>query len=261
MPVALFASDYDGTLCRGRMIDRCTLDMVRRFRNCGGVFGICSGRDPGTLKQELAQQKLEYDFLILMNGARIEVDSRCIQEHFLDGWQQVLSLLRQKCLFFTVIGRNTVYHFRNSLRMPVEFPAGEQAYIDALQQVYAVQNRAEDLDTAYQISCRTENEENAVALAEEIGAYGLTAWPNCEYVDIVPSNISKAQAVGVAAAYLQVPACYVYTAGDGRNDILMLEQYHGFAMVQAEQCVRQAAAHTVSSVGEALKQVSREAFW
>lgn len=261
MSIVLFASDYDGTLCRGQMIDSCTVDMVRRFRSCGGVFGICSGRDHGTLKQELAQIDIEYDFLILMNGARIEVDARCIQEHFLNGWQQVIPLLRQKCLFFTVIGRDALYHFRNERHMPLKVSPGEQAYINALQQVYTVQTRAEDVDMAYQISCRMEDGESAVALAEELGTYGLTAWPNCEYVDIVPIHINKAQAVGVAAAYFQVPERYIYTAGDGRNDILMLKRYHGFAMVQAEQCVRQAAAHTVSSVGLALKQVSREAFW
>ena len=54
MHAVLFASDFDGTLSHGQEIDAQTLAAVSRFRQKGGRFGVCSGRDPGTLKDELS---------------------------------------------------------------------------------------------------------------------------------------------------------------------------------------------------------------
>ena len=110
----------------------------------------------------------------------------------------------------------------------------------------------------YQISCRTENDSTAVALSGKLTACGLSAWPNCEYVEVVPDGVGKADAVAAIAAYFGVPDAQVYTAGDGRNDMEMLSRYHGFAMVHAEACVRLAAKQTVHSVGEALTAVCKE---
>lgn len=99
MKRALFASDYDGTLCRGGRIDEDTIAAAARFRAQGGLFGVCSGRDPGTLKAELAQFGLVCDFLIMMNGARIEADGSCLREITLQGYDCVLPLLRERTQF------------------------------------------------------------------------------------------------------------------------------------------------------------------
>ena len=260
MHAVLFASDFDGTLSHGQEIDAQTLAAVSRFRQKGGRFGVCSGRDPGTLKDELSQHGLACDFLILMNGARIEAGADCLQEKLLSGWEKALPLLRARCLFFTMLSREEAYMFRSGKVRTAEVSAGEQAYIDAIGRMYAMRRCAEELAAVYQISCRTQDGRAAVTLADELHRFGLSAWPNCESVDVVPKGVGKAPAVAAVAAHFGVASGRVYTAGDGRNDMEMLSRFRGFAMSRAEECVRRAASWTVKTVGEALEQVCGEAF-
>lgn len=258
MALVLFATDFDGTLSAGGRIDEKTLRAAADFRSRGGLFGVCSGRDPESLKTELARHGLGYDYLILMNGARIEAGGKCLRERLLTGYQAALPLLRERCLFFTLLGDGEAYMYRRADSMDAVQSPGEQAYIDALRTSYALRDSADALQKAYQISCRTENGDTAVALADELGRQGLFAYPNIEYVDVVPADVGKANAVAAAAVHFGVSAAHVYTAGDGRNDMEMLSRYHGFAMEKAEHCVRSAAGRTVRSVGEALAAVCRE---
>ncbi|WP_125114953.1 HAD family hydrolase [Agathobaculum sp. Marseille-P7918] len=259
MDRTLFASDFDGTLCRNACIDDRTLAAVRRYRTLGGRFGVCSGRDPGTLKAELARFDLECDFLILLNGARIEADGQCLRKRVLQGYEKALSLLRDRCLFFTMVGDGEAYMYRRADVDPVQTAsASERVYIEAIGRTHHMLPQADALREVYQISCRTASECAAVALADELHALGLSAWPNCEYVDVVPTGVNKASAVAEVCAHFGVPAYAACTAGDGRNDMEMLSRFAGFAMAQAEDCVKQAAARTAESVGEALEWICRE---
>lgn len=254
----LFATDFDGTLSRHGQIKEETLHAAADFRSRGGLFGVCSGRDPRSLQAELERYHLTCDFRILMNGARIEAGGKCLQERLLTGYQDALPLLREVCPFFTLLGDGEVYMYSTADSMNLTRSPGEQAYLDALRISYPMRSSAEALQKVYQISCRTENDSTAVALAGKLTACGLSAWPNCEYVDVVPNGVGKADAVAAIAAYFGVPDAQVYTAGDGRNDMEMLSRYHGFAMAHAEACVRLAAKQTVHSVGEALTAVCKE---
>ena len=195
-----------------------------------------------------------------MNGARIEAGADCLQEKLLSGWEKALPLLRARCLFFTMLSREEAYMFRSGKVRTAEVSAGEQAYIDAIGRMYAMRRCAEELAAVYQISCRTQDGRAAVTLADELHRFGLSAWPNCEYVDVVPKGVGKAPAVAAVAAHFGVASGRVYTAGDGRNDMEMLSRFRGFAMSRAEECVRRAASWTVKTVGEALEQVCGEAF-
>ena len=256
MKRALFASDYDGTLCRGGRIDEDTLAAAARFRAQGGLFGVCSGRDPGTLKAELAQFGLACDFLIMMNGARIEADGSCLREITLQGYDCVLPLLRERTQFFAIIGNGMAY--LSECDPKSEMPQGDQRFVQEIRRTYRLMPQPDDLPVAYQISCRTEHDSAAVALADELHTHGLCAYPNCEYVDIVPAGVGKAEAVDAVREHYRLPVHAVWTAGDGRNDMEMLSRFSGFAMMQAEDCVKQAAGRTADSVGRALEHIIME---
>lgn len=256
MKRSLFASDYDGTLCRGGKIGADTVAAIARFRAQGGLFGVCSGRDPGTLKAELSQFALDCDFLILMNGARIESDGRCLRETPLRGFDRALPLLRTRAQFFTMLG--TEHAYLSQCGEALDMPPGDRAFMQAICDTHRMVPRPEALPAVFQISCRTENDGAAVALADELRALGLCACPNCEYVDIIPASVGKAEAVETVRAHYGVPPDAVWTAGDGRNDMEMLSRFGGFAMAQAEDCVKQAAGRTAESVGQAIRWISGE---
>lgn len=255
MTPALFASDFDGTLAFSGRIHRSDLEAAEHFRCLGGRFGICSGRDPGSLEAELTPYRLPMDFRILMGGAWIEAEGRRIEEHPLCGWQELLPLLRERCRFFTVVGAGQAY-----LEQKPDLPPpdrGDRCYLDSLRRAYAL-DRLPD-GPVYQISCRAESEKAAVELAGEISCGTFDAVPNCDYVDITPFGVGKAAAVGAVAVYFGIPEDRIFTAGDGRNDIEMLSRYRSFAMRSSEPCVRQSAGRTVGSLAEALRAAERMA--
>lgn len=256
---SLFATDFDGTLFLDKRIDKHTVEEIARFRRLGGLFGVCSGRDKMTMTGELERFSIEFDFMIMLNGARIEVGEVCLAQRVLHGYEKILPLLRERCIFFSVIGDGEVYMCRGAAAKLTEIDAvSEQRYMDMMKKYYAVHTQTETLAAVSQISCRTPSKQAAVRLTEDIRSLGLYAHPNSEYVDVVPDGVDKADAVAVVAAYLGVPSDCVYTAGDGRNDMNMLSRFHGFAMEQAEKPVQHAAERVVSSVGEALQAVGEK---
>ena len=80
-------------------------------------------------------------------------------------------------------------------------------------------------------------------------AVGWTAW-----LDIAPDGVNKATAMERVRRLLGVPRTDVVAAGDGRNDIELLEwaaaEGIGAAMGQAPAEVRRAAGETIGSIQE-----------
>lgn len=78
---------------------------------------------------------------------------------------------------------------------------------------------------------------------------GHNAW-----LDIAPSGVTKASALETLRSHLGIDAAHVFAAGDGRNDIDMLEwagrRGVSVAMGQAVDEVKRAATHVTSSVDE-----------
>ncbi len=255
----LFATDFDGTLCVNHRVSAQTSDAIVQFRENGGLFGVCSGRDEMTVKEELKRLSIDYDFLITMNGARIEVGEICLVKKRLQGYEKALPLLREICLFFSVLGDKEIHIYRKIAELSsVVSSESEREYVSKMEQCYTLRPQVEALAEVYQISCRTPSADTAVQLAQQLNALGLSAWPNCEYVDIVPDGVNKDQAVEAVAKHFGIAQEAVYTAGDGRNDMRMLSRFHGFAMEHAELCVRQAAERTANDVGAALTWILQQ---
>lgn len=91
-------------------------------------------------------------------------------------------------------------------------------------------------------------------------AVGWTAW-----LDIAPEGVSKASALDVVAARVGIDRSRVFAAGDGRNDIQMLQwaarSGDAVAMGQATEDVRAVASRVTGTVDEAgLLTALRERF-
>ncbi|MGG4492257.1 HAD family hydrolase [Metabacillus idriensis] len=75
-------------------------------------------------------------------------------------------------------------------------------------------------------------------------------------LDVMPKNISKGNALKMLIEHLGIKSDEVACIGDSFNDIPMFNMTpHSFAMEEALPEVKTEAAYTVSSVGEAIKQV------
>ena len=64
------ASDYDGTFKQGTIRDE-DKEAIRRFRSCGGRFGLVTGRALSMLEQEFVRYDMQMDFIIACTGAAV----------------------------------------------------------------------------------------------------------------------------------------------------------------------------------------------
>lgn len=135
----LFATDFDGTLFLNKRIDKHTVEEIAEFRRLGGLFGVCSGRDKMTMTGELERFSIGFDFLIMLNGAWIEVDKVCLEQKVLHGYEKILPRLRERCIFFSVIGDGEVYMCRGAAAKLTESDTdSERRYMEMMRKYYAV---------------------------------------------------------------------------------------------------------------------------
>lgn len=64
----VLASDYDGTLRTGEMVDTKDVEAIHAFREQGNVFGLVTGRSMESIKKEIERNGFEFDFIIANNG-------------------------------------------------------------------------------------------------------------------------------------------------------------------------------------------------
>ena len=85
--------------------------------------------------------------------------------------------------------------------------------------------------------------DDFIALAQHLGLQGVTYFVGWSaWLDIAPDGVNKATALAKVAAGLGVAAADVLAAGDGRNDIEMLQWAgRGIALPEAPSEVRDAA--------------------
>lgn len=64
----VLASDYDGTLRTGEMVDTKDVEAIHAFREQGNAFGLVTGRSMESIKKEIERNGFEFDFIIANNG-------------------------------------------------------------------------------------------------------------------------------------------------------------------------------------------------
>ena len=62
-------SDFDGTLFINGKVSDADREAIRRWRAAGHLFAMASGRHMTPLKVYLAQENVEWDYLLCLNGA------------------------------------------------------------------------------------------------------------------------------------------------------------------------------------------------
>lgn len=236
-----FASDFDGTLARGAgtLVAREQREAIERFRRAGGLFGICTGRDPRAIRDYLGPTKV--DFAIVLSGAMVvDGEWQVIYEQGLPR-ERVLALCRR---------------YRERTR-GLTSPAGWSHYglpwMDRGDK-QVVESFDELPDVLYGASLTFDTPEAAGEAAREIredyqGV--MTAYQNMCYVDVTPAGCSKGAGIGVLRDAFEVSL--FGGIGDSYNDRSLLRAVDvPFTFPESPQVVRDEARHLVDSVAEAL---------
>lgn len=248
-------SDFDGTLfINGKVSDE-DLKAIRRWREEGNLFAMASGRHLTPLKEHLARENVEWDYLLCLNGAEafdnagnrlfeVPIDIELLPKlyHTIvldDGWANVCygergeRIRTVNCSDFN---SDHAHYFEDRLSTFTRFT----------QICSAARNK--DTAGAFEIKKR---------VLERFGDY-VSAEVNGWSIDINAKGVNKASGVAKLIEIVGIDADCVYTVGDNFNDLSMLTAYRGCAVAHAPEEVRRQAGTTARSVAEFIERTLSE---
>ncbi len=249
-------SDYDGTLLRSaafsntREVAAGDLDAIRTWRAAGNKFCIATGRNYGLMKMDLDQFQIPIDYMIGTNGAALFTGTgEVIMQHTLD--RDTLHRLfatesmRSYRHGMLVITPHDNYGYRARTDVPSRFlhPLSSMA-------------EAEEIADVVQVSTEYADAAETAAAFDEIdqelpGTFAGNM--NRSFLDLNVAGCSKADGIAELIRRIDGEVDEVLTIGDDRNDLPMIERYHGFTVNTSKDFVQAAAAKVYDSVGDMLR--------
>ena len=246
-------SDFDGTLFINGIVSAPDREAIRRWRADGNLFAMASGRNLTPLKEHLARENVEWDYLLCLNGAEaydrsenrlfeVPIDISLLPGlyHTIvldDGWANVCygdrgeRVRTEHCSDFN---DDHAHYFEDHL-----------ATFSAFTQICsAAKNK--DVDGAFEIKNR---------VLEKYGDY-VSAEVNGWSIDINARGVDKASGIARLIEHIGLHADSVFAIGDNYNDLSMLTAYEGYVVRHAPEGVRAQVGRTVANVAELIEKLS-----
>lgn len=256
----LFASDFDGTFYfngKRQEIFLENISSVKKFQK-NHKFAFVTGRDANSIINHISQYELKPDYIACNNGGLIydknmnvlysnplNIDFEKLMELIENENVQLISMCSKgrgffKCFTDKKENVESVLDFYKQMNV---------THVDTLNEL--------DSSGIYMASLFCENYEHAQRVAKIICESDLNcnAFANRIYIDVVSKGVSKRNAVEMIAK--DAKAQEIYTIGDSFNDINMIEYFHGFAVEDANDEVKNVAKQVVSSVNEAISLLNQ----
>lgn len=243
------ASDFDGTIYfsfigDGKGFKDGDLKAIKKFREAGHQFGICTGRPLIGIESQ-CKRNIEFDFYILTNGALIlDKDKNIVYE-------KTLSLETMKLIAEEYSKRTVVWvHAENGLYVKevsksVKFHQNIVKSFDEVppNHIYGVSFELESIQEAYEVSeFIKENYPEC------------DAFRNDRYIDVIAKGASKGNALKAYEEYTNAETSY--GIGDNYNDITLLEGADvSYTFHTSPKEVKDVATYLVDSVEEAIEQI------
>lgn len=245
----IIASDYDGTISRDGVISEKTIQGIKEFKEKGHIFGLVTGRDYVNGYLELKENDvLKFDFIIMNNGASAcDRDGNIYFSEKINGSIPYgdTTLVREfvkKCLELTS-DRCTIASEKSRL---IFYP---DSIIDS------------ELDgigdfVAASAICDTAEQATAVVeiLKKEFGQF-LNPMQNDRCIDVSPIGIDKAVGIEKLAELLGFSNDKIWTIGDNFNDITMVQKYHGCAVTNGVDALKDVAEFVCEDVYDVVKYI------
>ncbi|MET1051004.1 MAG: HAD family hydrolase [Mycetocola sp.] len=250
----LVALDVDGTILHedGTMSDA-VIAAAHAASDRGHHLMLATGRSWETTHQIIAQLGIEPEYVVCANGALVmrkdPTEPTGYNRHLIETFDpsEVLRTIRS--------------HLADG-RYMVEYPSGYRRYTEGMSD-WNLEN-AEEVEFEHLLSepvtrvvvVSPEHDElDFLSVVEKMGlhqvtyAIGWTAW-----LDIAPLGVNKSTALERVRQWLDIPAERIVAAGDGRNDIEML-QWAGragraVAMGQAPDEVKAVATEVAGTIDD-----------
>ena len=254
----VLASDYDGTLRTEEIVDVNDVHAIQKFREKGNLFGLVTGRSMESIQKEIANNKIEFDFIVGNNGGVIYDKDfnrlECVYMDFNKALDIISYIKTLDCVSYVI---NDGFHrFKFSVdKNQIDHKYGNLK--DTTEKEEEILDRGKIAQLVISL--------NDQMLADEISHYINTnfkgfavAYVNINCVDIVPVGVSKAEGLYFIEQHLGLEHDDIYAIGDSFNDIPMLEEFHGCAVAHARSEIIDSAEHVFLSIEECIAYLIKE---
>lgn len=225
----MLVSDYDLTFYKDDTSFNVNLEKLEEFRK-NNLFVIATGRSYKDYIDD-SKGKIESDYLVINHGATIIKNNEVIKNNLIN--KDTVKKLRKIFNFDSL-----KYFATSNLESRVDITCKEISKINI------------DMESI-------EEAKKAVKYIkdhfDDIKAYTLMIHKN--QIEIISKEADKMDAIEYIRKIENIDKDDVYTVGDGYADIKMIENYHGYAMTNAIEEVKEVSEGIVDSVSELMDNI------
>lgn len=252
------ASDLDGTLLESQTnsISAENRQAIKALRDKGHKFIISTGRDlQGIIKSVGQYEDLEYDYLVLCNGALIlDKDHNEVYKNYLAN--DLVKSLYDNFFDRKTMGFHLTYEDKNAI-----FYDGDLGKYSYFVEEFKNVNNEDLFSKNYEFGLLSMfSKDNSIDTVEslkqkilEIHGDKIEVFRNQSFLDIVSKNCSKGEALKKVLEIEGWNIDNLYTIGDSYNDLSMFDiTNNSYTFTYAEEGVKSFAKNVVGFVHECI---------
>lgn len=235
----ILISDYDGTFSGNGINREENVKAVKKFREQGNKFLICTGRGPYRIKNVI---DFDVDGFITSGGALIQVEdvveARIISNDIIKELNEYLLSL------------NPIVFTNNTIDNKCYLTNDKEMYARGLKLYGNTYPEPLEKDVI-SISVMFDTEEKANEMKQLIDKKfnnKLAVLTNINYLDISAPGITKEY--GCSRIKENYPDAYITTIGDNVNDLNMLLMFNGVCVKNGNKVVKKKCNKVVDSVAD-----------
>ena len=257
----LLASDFDGTLLIDKNINKKDIYSIKELRKRGNKFIISTGRTLLTMEGVIDKYDLEFDYLVLCNGAVILDKNKDVIKSNLVSFKDVKRILDE----FADEDKLMIY-FDNGSGMKLvknkTVDLDKLAYSEELDFEVATKEEILDLKSGAVIlslctsDASLERGEEIKNRLVEIFGDELSIFRNQFFVDVSSKGTSKGEGLKEVLDLEKKEPKDLYVIGDSFNDISMFKiTENSYTFKRADKEVKKQAKNKVDYVYEVIEEI------
>lgn len=259
----LLASDVDGTLFVNQSIHEKSIELIKKFREKGHAFLLCTGRNFGGVKHLFKEYDIEVDGFVLCNGAVvIDKDFNIIHNNIIqdDIIKEVFEEIKSSNEYnFYFADSEKLYIVNGYNTHPMISSADMEDKMEVIKidesEFYKNSYTANIIGIDVKDECCNKAQLKKLELEKIIGDK-VSIYRNQSFIDIVPSDTSKGLGIEKVLANYEVESENVFVIGDSWNDLSMFETYNNsYTFSYAEEDLKLHANNIVDNFYECLDKI------
>ena len=246
----ILACDYDGTLNVGGVVSKENLDAIAAWRAAGNLFGMVSGRYLRYLREFMARDGVQYDFLIGNNGSVVSDENGNTAE----------------CIGIpTAIAEPLLAKIRGYEPRHISVSFDEASVLVTPRSQVCVQDGALVIDDVRikqvtQMHANFLEADKATRLRDDckavFGSEVQCIMPGILGVDFISVRAGKPVGIRRMLELRDLHPELILTVGDGDNDLAMLisPDFRGYAMESSMPIVLEQVSRRTPSVAALIRE-------